>query len=359
MSGDRIEAFVDKLRSARSAKAAAAVVRGELSHIWGRGADRKADTTVKRTISRYREAVKAALGDHAALRYLHLKPAVQKALKAAETARIVAGAGDRRPIVVDWHIRTATHILHNAEYCPPFELAGALIAVTGRRPLEVLQDLTLEGDFRPVEAGDADPTLFDTSVAPADRYSLLFAGQRKNQKLRDRGADRGVYEIPVLAHPELVLFAIGELRRRRSFAGKSADEVGNSAWAPIGKYVRGDYPTQSSPGFHDKNGDPLSPKNLRAAYATCAWQLYAPRKVSLNAYFARILGHGELDLVTSFSYDVFYPAGDAREYNAAAHDAAIATLRELERALKREGDDRQRAYLQTKIAGVKDRLKEA
>jgi Telomere resolvase len=58
--------------------------------------------------------------------------------------------------------------------------------------------------------------------------------------------------------------------------------------------------------FTDHSGVPLTPSELRKAYATtaCAW--YCPSTLSMNAYFARILGHSPLDLYTSMSYVLFW-----------------------------------------------------
>jgi hypothetical protein len=56
----------------------------------------------------------------------------------------------------------------------------------------------------------------------------------------------------------------------------------------------------------------MMPKDLRAAYATIAWEWFAPPHIAQSAYNARILGHSELDLVTVQSYIDFYPLGHKR-----------------------------------------------
>jgi hypothetical protein len=93
------------------------------------------------------------------------------------------------------------------------------------------------------------------------------------------------------------------------------DQVGNRAWKNLGKYAKGQYADQYvERGYRDRDDAPLNPKDLRAAYAAAAWHLFAPRRVSINPYYARILGHSEDDVLTSFSYDVFYVWGEAKEH---------------------------------------------
>jgi hypothetical protein len=51
---------------------------------------------------------------------------------------------------------------------------------------------------------------------------------------------------------------------------------------------------------------------LRKVYATTAYAWYCPSAVSMNAYFARILGHSPLDLFTALSHVQFNPVGQKR-----------------------------------------------
>lgn len=312
--------------------------------------------TKRTAVTRYRNAIREAFGDHhPALKYLKLKDADQDAIHSADRQRIATQHDARRPLDVDTHVDRARFVLENLGDCKPLEIAAALIAVTGRRPLEVLQDLTGH-DFRPVD-GSPDPTLFDVSID--DRWTILFGGQRKT-----RGAESArtaPYEIPVLVEPALVFAAIAHIRLEYPTTGMTATQIGDRAWKNLGYYCKGRFPSQISAGYRDRDGADLSPKDLRAAYACVAYERYAPRRLSWNAYTARILGHSELDLLTSFSYDVFYPYGNKGEYARETAAAARATLAALERKLAAEPIENVAvvAGIKATIASVRERLGES
>lgn len=327
-------------------------------------------STVRRAISRYRNAIREQLGEtHPALDYMRLKDDDQTEIHDRDRQNVVTRHAARRPLDVDRHIAIARSVLtrpapargEKGASTYLLELAAAVIAVTGRRPLEVFQDLTPKGDFRPAKTPDTD--LFDRSVSKAHRWTVLFAGQRKTRD--SENAQTEPYQIPVLVEPELVLNAIETLRSRYNVQDLTPDQVGGRIWKNLGAITKGGvyaeragFPTLASPGYQDRHGEPLTPKDLRAAYACAAWSLFAPPRMSLNAYFARILGHSELDLVTSFSYDVFYPWGEAKGYDRASHDAALDTLAELEKELAREDNETIRARLADRIALVRERLED-
>lgn len=323
-------------------------------------------TSKRRAISRYRNAIRERLGaDHLALDYMKLKESDQESVHAADRTNIVSRHHGRRPLDVDRHIEIARAVLQRAARepvdfstkdggTPPLEIAAALVAVTGRRPLEVLQDLHADGDFKPVPT--VDPTLFDRTVPAKSRWTILFGGQRKTRDAE--GAQSAPYEIPVLVEPSLVLTALAILRKRFDCVGMTSEQVGDKAWKNLGKYAKGEFASQESAGYTDRNGDTLNPKDLRAAYATCAYEMWAPRKVSWNAYTSRILGHSEMDLLTSFSYDVFFPWGSKKDYEREAQQAAQDTIAALKRSLKTEHDERTRLKIEKDIHAVSKRLEE-
>lgn len=313
-------------------------------------------TSKRRAISRYRVAIREVLGDHIALKYMRLKDTDQDSVHDADRKRVVKQHRSRRALNVARHIEIAREVLSRAVGdTPPLEVAAALIAVTGRRPSEVLRDLTPHGDFTE-RTGKYDDILFDASVKEHNRWSIVFHGQRKT---RDSESARGAYEIPTLVEPSLVFRALRFLRSVYSQANKTDEQISSNTSSHLGKYAKGGhhgFATQKSPGYSDIDGLPLNPKDLRAAYATCAYELFAPRNVTWNAYCSFILGHTEQDILTSFSYDVFYPHKAKSDYDKKLRDAAKETLRSLQRSLQNERDEVKRGYIEEKITSVQERL---
>jgi len=84
----------------------------------------------------------------------------------------------------------------------------------------------------------------------------------------------------------------------------------------------------------------MMPKDLRAAYATIAWEWFAPPHIAQSAYIARILGHSELDLVTVQSYIDFYPLGHKRDFQRAHRAGLRDAINQLAQLTQAEPDER-------------------
>lgn len=245
-------------------------------------------TTARRTISTIRAAIRRQLGvNHPALASFKLQRADQDRVAQDYRTTLTARHSARKRLNATAHVSIALSILDRHQDAPPLELAGALIAVTGRRPIEVLQDQTRQGDFR---------------AGPPGSKRLIFGGQRKVKRRKVRP-----YSIPILAPQRIVLAAIASLRARYNLRGKTAQQVGDRCWNSLGMYVAGEHARQLSPGFHDADGGTLTPKELRAAYAAIAHdqEVRKGSRASYTVYAARVLGHKKDDLTTALSYDVF------------------------------------------------------
>lgn len=297
--------------------------------------DANARTTLSMTrrhaiITRYRKAIVTEFGpSHPALKYMRLSDEEQNARNDADRKRVVKQHHDRRAIDVDAHVSKAKQILQEA--CEgmhaALRVAAALIAVTGRRPIEIL----LTGTFE----------------AQSDKYALLFSGQAKVKS--DDNPHAKPYVIPTLIEAALVLKAFEMLRKRYNVQGMTPQQVGNRAWKEVGKYAKADYA--------DKEGEPITPSELRAVYATIAYEMHAPERYSWNAFTAKILGHSTFDLVTSLSYDQFFPHRSKRAYTTAIRHALRETIADMQARYEREPDERQREFLSEKIARLTRRLK--
>lgn len=351
---DRIDGFLAKLaaRGRRDVAGIRALCLGERNFLKNakyvkRGDDpddKRSETTLALTsrhklLTGYRNAIRERFGEnHPALDYMVLSDAEQEERNAAGREAVVARHVDRRPISPDTLIELARESLINRTSIPALAIAAALIVVTGRRPIEIL----LTGNFKKVRKPDA--SLFDGTVKK--RFSVLFSGQAKTKGAEN--AQNEAYEIPTLIDPSLIVDAFKYLRRRYNCEGLTPQQVGNRAWKELGKYAKARY--------RDRDGLAIKPSELRAAYATIAYERLAPMKTSWNAYTARILGHSTNDLVTSFSYDQFYPIGSKREYDREIRSATRETLDALRDQRLHEDDPQKAEYLDQKIVAVTERL---
>jgi Telomere resolvase len=274
--------------------------------------------------SRYRMAVRAALGEsHPALRYL--KPSIddQAAVKEAQLQKSLADQTDLRPIDgEDLTDRAIALLDHRA--------AAALMLLTGRRKIEILRT----GHLSAVPAGTAL-----SENAPAE-HTLVFDGQAKTRGAVS--AQTAPYPIPVLAKPQLVLDAFARLRDSYDCAYLTNEQVHNRTSKTLNGYV--------AQFFSDDAGNAMMPKDLRAAYATIAWEWFAPPHIAQSAYIARILGHSELDLVTVQSYIDFYPLGHKRDFQRAYRAGLRDAINQLAQLTQAETDERKRLQLEERRA---------
>jgi hypothetical protein len=285
-------------------------------------------TTIRRSLSRYRMAVRAALGEsHPALRYL--KPSIddQAAVKEAQLEKTLADQTDLRPIDgEDLTDRAVALLDHRA----PLIVAAALMLLTGRRKIEILRT----GHLSAVPAGA------NVSENAPPEHTLVFDGQAKTRGAVS--AQTAPYPIPVLAEPQLVLDAFARLRDTYDCANLTNEQVHNRTSKTLNGYV--------AQFFSDDAGNAMMPKDLRAAYATIAWEWFAPPHIAQSAYFARILGHSELDLVTVQAYIDFYPLGHKRDFQRSYRAGLRDAINQIAQLAQTETDERKKLLLQERRA---------
>ena len=107
----------------------------------------------------------------------------------------------------------------------------------------------------------------------------------------------------VLADPKIILEKIAWLRKTWPFDDFDHLEpvprnkrIAQRTGKPLLQAVRFGYGRDLDPGRI------FAPKDLRSAYAAIAFDLYAPDETTEVAYYAKILGHAETDIVTALSY---------------------------------------------------------
>jgi hypothetical protein len=149
----------------------------------------------------------------------------------------------------------------------PLIVAAALMLLTGRRKIEILRT----GHLSAVPAGAKI-----SENAPPE-HTLVFDGQAKTRGAVS--AQTAPYPIPVLAEPQLVLDAFVRLRDSYDCANLTNEQVHNRTSKTLNGYV--------AQFFSDDAGNAMMPKDLRAAYATIAWEWFAPPHIAQSAYFAR------------------------------------------------------------------------
>lgn len=228
-------------------------------------------TSVKRAVTRYRNAIKVLSDSHPALSYFKLTRDEQATVKAATKSQVYSDHTNLRPIDADDLILKATELLDSASY---LNIALGLMLLTGRRATEILKTAEL-------------------SVVTDE--SVVFAGQ-----LKTKGSDNAQtspYEIPVLTKSQTVVDALSKLRQLKDFSSLTNDRVHSRCNKSLNEYVK-------------KHFGKLIPdvklKDLRSAYATICHEFFCPDHISQTAYFAQILGHSKEDLTTAQSYQDFY-----------------------------------------------------
>ena len=154
------------------------------------------------------------------------------------------------------------------------EVAVALALVTGRRMGEIMSS-----------------GVFKLSETP---NHILFSGISKGRG-STAGNDSIEFDIPVLAEPELILKAIQYLIDG-GYRPDDIKDVNRLYSKPLSRQMV---------KWSELSGQPMEYKSLRALYATVCFEKFAESTENENSYFAKILGHGEKDIATAFSYMVW------------------------------------------------------
>jgi len=296
-----------------------------------------ATTTLRRVLSEYRNAVRgdSRLGPaHPVLKYLKPSLGDQQDVKDMAVQRVYDVNTARRPIDAEALVDTAVDLLEGAA---PLLRAASIVLLTGRRNIELFR-----GDFKPTPQR-RHAQLFDN----CDGDTLVFSGQAKTRGAK--AAQTAPYEIPILTDAKRVLKAFRQLRNDYPIPPSLTNkQIDSKVASTLGQHV--------SDHYRDDAGGSLTPKDLRAIYATIAYEFYAPPGYSINAYFARILGHSEYDFVTSMSYNRFYIVGHKRDYDRAFRKAAREAVDQLRQRQLQEADDAKRQKIAATIAEYEEHI---
>ncbi len=268
MAIERITEFLSKLESCSSSEEIKQACTIELEYL----DSCLALTSKKRTLTRYRNAIKTINPEHQALSFLKLVRAESDTIKSESKTQLYKDHTNLRPIDSEQLILKAESLLESDSY---LAIALGLMLLTGRRATEILKTASFE-----YESED----------------SVIFTGQ-----LKTKGSDNAQinpYSIPVLTSPENVIQALKRLRDKTSdFQTLSNDAVHSRANKNLNisckRYFADLIPNCKA-------------KDLRACYAQICYEYLSPDEWSINAYFASILGHSDQDLTTSQSYQDFY-----------------------------------------------------
>lgn len=169
----------------------------------------------------------------------------------------------------DRTLKLLTEPLANLETKRHF-IAAALLLVTGRRTIEVLQT----GDFYLAKDGDQNG------------YKCMFSGQAKRKNKKDIP-----YEIPLLAPYWAVKRAFTHMREMYQAEGLSQADVNSAFSTGINTRV--------------KKLINLRPHELRAVYAAMTYKLnsegfYGWKKMSPIGFISQVLGHEDVKASTFY-----------------------------------------------------------
>lgn len=269
MAVNRIEEFISAINSQTDERTIEALCLSELTYL----RSELALTSVKRAVTRYRNAFKEISDTHPCLNFFKLTRDEQARIKGATRSQVYADHTNLRPIDPDELILKACELLKSESY---LNLALGLMLLTGRRSTEILKTAEM--------------------TAVSDE-SVIFAGQ-----LKTKGSDNAQtlpYEIPVLTDSQTVINALTKLRQLRDFSNLTNDAVHSKANKSLSEAVK---------RYFDALIPSVKLKDLRSAYATICHDFYCPNQISQTAYFAMVLGHSKEDLTTAQSYQDFYIA---------------------------------------------------
>ena len=263
MAVNRINEFLEAVKTSTDLKT---LVATELEYL----NNELTLSSKKRAITRYRNAIKTALGiDSEVLKIFKLNLEEIKEFNHNKLIQKDHDHSNLKPLDPVTVVEKALEVLQTrGSYS---KVAVAICLLTGRRSVEVLK------------------TAKFTYISD-DR--VLFEGQVKKGSLESIP-----YEIPVLGDSTQIIEALGYVRSVAQFADLSNDAIhsrtnktmNETAKKHFGGVVTG-----------------VSVKALRSAYAGISSYWLKPDHQSKAKFMASILGHSELDLATAQSYEDFY-----------------------------------------------------
>lgn len=267
MAVERIEEFIGVLKQARSEETIAGLCKDELRYLDGE----LALLSKRKSITNYRNAIRAIDPDHIALKYFKFGYQEYRSYRAGYRKQVAQDQRNLRPLDGETMILKAEELLDSDSY---MTLALGLMLLSGRRSTEILKTANFE---------------------KVDENHLLFSGQ-----LKTKGSDNAQtspYVIPILCDADTFLSAFVQLRLLKDFSDVPNDKVSTNTTKNMGVICR-KYFSSILPD--------VKPKDLRAAYATIAESIYKPSNMSQSAFFAQVLGHSADDVQTAQSYVDFY-----------------------------------------------------
>lgn len=212
---------------------------------------------------------------HPALRYVKLtKSMSDKFRKQSETN---AQNKHKKPLQIKIFsiIKTAELIIERRNSVEWYVLVAAVIALTGRRPIEVVKT----GSF---------------TKASKDQH-LTFYGQAKI-----RGREDEPKEIPVIGStPKEIIDAVKIIRAEHDYSEHTNTEVNNSVSQGLNTKLRTHF-----------NNDEIDPRTLRAIYTMFVDKFFYDKygtDVSKPLYLSTVLGHSEDDVITQTRYSWIKP----------------------------------------------------
>jgi hypothetical protein len=172
-------------------------------------------------------------------------------------------------------LRRAERILASADAHGLYDLALALLLVTGRRTVEILNGVST------------------FAACPDDPHACVFTGQAKRRRDVSHSAAAS-YPIPLLVPCDLVAAGLAALRAQQARrcttprAGPITNEqVSRQYQSSLGQHLRNRTPLGEEAGRH--------PHGLRALYVTLVHSLFdCPQTWSLQELATRVCGHSDI-----------------------------------------------------------------
>lgn len=208
MAVNRIQEFISVINNQTDESNIEVLCLSELTYL----RSELALTSVKRAVTRYRNAFKEISDTHPCLNFFKLTRDEQASIKGATRSQVYADHTNLRPIDPDELILKACELLKSESY---LNLALGLMLLTGRRSTEILKT--------------AEMTVVSEDI-------VIFAGQ-----LKTKGSDHAQilpYEIPVLTDSQTVINALAKLRQLRDFSNLTNDEVHSRANKSLSEAVK-------------------------------------------------------------------------------------------------------------------------
>ena len=238
-------------------------------------ASMSADRPFPKAVTYEQETANGPVRQHIALKWMNYSSEFHQQRQAPTQAKAKAQRRQRVAFEPQPVIDAAIAALSSSS---TWEVAAAIILLTGRRPTEILKS----GDFTQVGA-----------------YQLEFSGQ-----LKSRG-QKTTYEIYCLARSHLLIDAFTRFRRIASV--RELQEAENTAVdsrlnATVNRAVRAVFPEDILPA--PLGEAQLSAKNLRAAYVNIAYHLFGTPETSIGSFVEDFLGHQNAG--SAASYEDYY-----------------------------------------------------